>query len=127
MFHFAYDERGHLCAESCELSAIAESAGTPTFVYAQATLERHFRVFDRAFEGHPHLVCYSVKASSNAALLALFAQMGSGADIVSGGELARALKAGIPPERIVFSGVGKTRAEMSAALDAKILAFNVES
>jgi diaminopimelate decarboxylase len=127
MFHFAYDEAGRLRAEDCELEAIARSVSTPTFVYAHATLVRHFRVFDDAFAGHPHLVCYSVKANSNGALLRLFGSMGSGADIVSGGELMRALKAGIPPDRIVFSGVGKSDREMIAALDAKILAFNVES
>lgn len=127
MFHFEYDDRGRLMAEGVDLEDIAREVATPTFVYAQATLERHFRVFDEAFAGHPHLVCYAVKANSNGAVIRLLAGMGSGADIVSGGELMRAIKAGIPPDRIVFSGVGKTRAEMEAALDANILAFNVES
>lgn len=127
MFHFAYDGAGKLFAESCDLEAIADRVGTPSFVYAQATLERHYRVFDEAFAGHPHLICYSVKANSTRAVLSLLASMGSGADIVSGGELVRAVRAGIPPSRIVFSGVGKTREEMALALDAGIHAFNVES
>ena len=127
MFHFAHDEHGRLHAEDVDLEALASEVGTPTYVYVQATLQRHYRVFDEAFAGHPHLVCYSVKANSNAAVLRLLASMGSGADIVSGGELTRALAAGIPPERIVFSGVGKTDAEMQAALRSGILAFNVES
>ncbi len=127
MRHFDYDGDGVLRAEGVDLREVAEAVGTPTFVYVRATIERHFRVFDDAFEGHPHLVCYSVKANSNAGVLNLLARMGSGADIVSGGELVRATAAGIPPERIVFSGVGKTKPEMAAALDAKILSFNVES
>lgn len=127
MHHFSHDEGGALCAESVALAKIAEQVGTPTYVYSEATLARHFSVFDAAFRGTPHLICYSVKANSSRAVLELFAQMGSGADIVSGGELARVLAAGIPAERVVFSGVGKTTEEMSAALAAGILAFNVES
>ncbi len=127
MFHFAYDEAGRLHAESVGLDRIAGEVGTPAYVYVQATLERHFRVFDEAFAGHPHLVCYSVKANSNRAILRLLSRLGSGADIVSGGELVRALRAGVPADRIVFSGVGKTEAEMAAAMDARILSFNVES
>lgn len=127
MFHFAYDDRGLLRAESCDLEAIAREAGTPSFIYAQSTLERHYRVYDEAFAGHPHQICFAMKSCSNGAVLSLLARMGAGADIVSGGELMRALKAGIPAEKIVFSGVGKTREEMRAALAAKILAFNVES
>jgi diaminopimelate decarboxylase len=127
MFHFAYDDSGRLAAESVGLDRIAREVGTPAYVYVQATLERHFRVFDAAFAGHPHLICYAVKANSSRAIMRLFAGMGSGADIVSGGELARALRAGIPANRIVFSGVGKTEREMIDALDAKILSFNVES
>lgn len=127
MFHFAYDERGRLFAEGVALEEIAAQVQTPTYVYVQATLERHYRVFDAAFAGHPHLVCYSVKANSNGAILALLAGLGAGADIVSGGELVRAMRAGIPAEKIVFSGVGKTAAEMALALDAGILAFNAES
>jgi diaminopimelate decarboxylase len=127
VFHFDYDAEGRLAAEGVPLERIAAEVSTPAYVYAQATLERHFTVYDRAFAGHPHLICYSVKANSSRAVLALLAEMGSGADIVSGGELVRALRAGIPADRIVFSGVGKTRSEMEAALDAKILCFNVES
>lgn len=127
MRHFDYDGGGVLRAEACDLRDIAQAVGTPTFVYVRATIERHFQVFDDAFAGHPHVVCYSVKANSNAGVLNLLARMGSGADIVSGGELARATAAGIPADRIVFSGVGKTKPEMAAALDAKILSFNVES
>lgn len=127
MFHFAYDEAGRLRAEGCDLERIASAVSTPTFVYAHATLDRHFRVFDQAFAGHPHLVCYAVKANSNGAILRLLGGLGAGADIVSGGELVRALRAGIPADRIVFSGVGKTRDEMAAGLEAGILTFNVES
>lgn len=127
MFHFAYDDRGRLAAEAVDLAALADVTGTPTYVYSQATLTRHIRVFDTAFSGHPHLTCYAVKANTNGAILKLLADEGAGADIVSGGELARALAAGISPSKIVFSGVGKTPAEMAEALDVGILSFNVES
>lgn len=127
MFHFAYGEDGVLRAEDVPLPEIAEAVGTPVYVYARATLERHYRVFDEAFAGHPHLVCYAMKANSSRAVLELFARRGAGADIVSGGELHRARAAGIPPERIVFSGVGKTPREMAEALAAGIAALNVES
>jgi diaminopimelate decarboxylase len=127
MFHFAYDGSGRLLAESVELERIARDVGTPLYVYVQATLERHYQVFDAAFAGHPHLICYAVKANSNRAIMRLLASLGSGADIVSGGELLRALRAGVPARRIVFSGVGKTEAEMASALDADILCFNLES
>lgn len=127
MFHFDYDAQGRLHAEDVDLETLAAEVKTPTFVYVQATLERHFTVFDKAFAGHPHLVCYAMKANSNGAILELLGGLGAGADIVSGGELFRALRAGIPAERIVFSGVGKTVSEMAAALDAGILALNVES
>ncbi|HJL42944.1 MAG TPA: diaminopimelate decarboxylase [Myxococcales bacterium LLY-WYZ-16_1] len=127
MFHFDYDDRGQLCAERVPVSAIADAVGTPTYIYAKATLERHFRVFDEAFQGHPHLVCYAMKANSSLAVLELLAARGAGADIVSGGELRRALHAGIPPEKIVFSGVGKADWELSDGLEARILCFNVES
>ncbi|MEL7239655.1 MAG: diaminopimelate decarboxylase, partial [Planctomycetota bacterium] len=127
MFHFAYREDGCLAAEDIDLPTVAAAAGTPTYVYSQATLTRHIRVFDEAFAGHPHLICYSVKANSNAAILNVLRGEGVGADIVSGGELRRALAAGIRPEHIVFSGVGKSAAEMAEAIDAGILAFNVES
>src|SRR5690349_12149562 len=118
MFHFAYDDSGILRAEHCDLRTIAAEVGTPAYVYARATLERHYRVFDEAFAGQPHLVCYSVKANSSRAILSLFAGMGAGADIVSVGELERALLAGIPAHRIVFSGVGKRGDEMVRALAA---------
>ena len=110
MNHFRYDALGRLCAESVELARIASEVSTPTFVYSRATVERHFRVYDESFRGHPHLVCYSVKANSNLAVLRVLARLGAGADVVSGGELARALRAQIPGDRIVFSGVGKSRA-----------------
>jgi diaminopimelate decarboxylase len=126
MNHFHY-RRGVLCAESVPLTRIAGAVGTPTYVYSTATLKRHFRVLSETFRGEPHLLCYSVKASSNISLLRLFAGLGSGFDIVSGGELHRALTAGAEPAKIVFSGVGKTAAEMEGALKAGILLFNVES
>ena len=118
---------GHLMAEDVDLRQLAARHGTPLYVYSRATLERHWRAFDEALGEHPHLVCYAVKANSNLAVLSLLAKLGSGFDIVSGGELARALKAGGDPARIVFSGVGKTAAEMEQALDAGIRCFNVES
>jgi len=116
-----------LFAEKVPLSDIAEMYGTPAFVYSRETLGRHVRNIDGAFDGIDHITCYSVKANTNAAVLALFAEAGLGADIVSGGELFRALRAGIPAERIVFSGVGKTAGEIGYALDEGILMFNVES
>ncbi len=126
MHHFEY--RGDaLHCEAVPLAEIARSVGTPTYVYSYATLERHFRVFDGAFAGHQHLVCYSVKASSNLAILRTLFSFGAGADIVSGGELFRALRAGCDPQKIVFSGVGKRDDEIEYALATGILAFNVES
>jgi diaminopimelate decarboxylase len=126
MHHFQ-ERNGELYAEGVPLRAIAERVGTPCYVYSLATLRRHFRVFDESFESIPHLVCFSVKANSNLAVLRAFAREGSGFDIVSGGELFRALKAGADPGKIVFSGVGKTVAEIRYALTAGILMFNVES
>jgi len=126
MNHFLYRD-GVLSAEEVPLPEIAEAVGTPFYCYATATLVRHYRAFADAFAGQDATICYAVKANSNQAVLRTLAQLGAGADIVSGGELRRALAAGIPGERIVFSGVGKTRDEMAAALDAKILQFNVES
>jgi len=126
MHYFEY-KNGELFCEDTPLALIAAQVGTPVYVYSQATLERHFFAFDRAFDGLPHLTCFSVKANSNIALLRLFANLGGGIDIVSGGELFRALWAGVPGRRIVFSGVGKTKEEMRTALDADILMFNVES
>ena len=126
MHHFAYRD-GVLHAEDVSLPALAERHGTPLYVYSSATLERHYRVFADAFAGIDALVCYAVKANSNQAVLRTLARMGAGMDVVSGGELQRALKAGVPGERITFSGVGKTASEIAAALDAGILCFNVES
>jgi diaminopimelate decarboxylase len=126
MHHFSY-KNGELYAEDVPLSEIAEQEGTPVYVYSQATLERHFKAFDQAFEGLEHLVCFAVKANSSQAVVASMARLGAGADIVSGGELYRSMAAGVPAERIVYSGVGKSEAEMAAALDAGILMFNVES
>src|SRR6266404_393646 len=124
MHHF-HQRNGELYAEDIPLREIADRVGTPCYVYSLATLRRHYHVFDTAFEGVPHLVCFSVKANSNLAVLHTFAREGSGFDIVSGGELFRALKAGADPAKIVFSGVGKTRDEIIAALRAGILMFNV--
>jgi len=126
MHHFQH-RNGELHAEGVPLREIATRAGTPCYVYSLATLRRHYRVFDEAFAGVAHLICFSVKANSNLAVLRTFAREGSGFDIVSGGELFRALKAGGDPAKIVFSGVGKTREEIIAALRAGILMFNVES
>ena len=126
MHHFHYREN-ELFAEEVPVREIARRVGTPFYLYSAATLRRHFQVFDQSFGDLPHLVCYAVKANSNLAVLRLLAREGAGADIVSGGELYRALKAGIPPQKIVFSGVGKTAKEIRAALKAGILMFNVES
>jgi diaminopimelate decarboxylase len=118
---------GELWIERVPLAQVAARFGTPCFVYSRAALERAWDEFDAAFAGVPHLVCYAMKANSNLAVLNLFARRGSGFDIVSGGELARVLAAGGDPAKVVFSGVGKSEAEMHAALDAGILCFNVES
>ncbi|MDE2058328.1 MAG: diaminopimelate decarboxylase [candidate division NC10 bacterium] len=126
MHHFQY--RGdHLMCEEVPIERIAEEVGTPFYLYSHATLAHHFRTFDQAFADIPHLVCFAMKANSNGATLKLFADLGGGADVVSGGELYRAMRAGIPPSRIVFAGVGKTREEMDFALKSDILMFNVES
>lgn len=126
MHHFAY-RNGVLHAEDVSLTALAEDVGTPAYVYSTATLERHFRVFSEAFGGMDALVCYAMKANSNQSVLKTLARLGSGMDVVSGGELLRALAAGVPGNRITFSGVGKTADEIEDALDADILCFNVES
>lgn len=126
MDHFLYRE-GVLHAEDVPLTEIAAAVGTPFYCYSTATLTRHFRLFDEALAGTDHLVCYAMKANSNQAVLALMASLGAGADVVSGGEYARALAAGFPGDRIVFSGVGKTRQEMRAALTGGIRQFNLES
>jgi len=126
MDHFQY-RRGRLFAEDVPLEAVAEKVGTPVFVYSHATLLRHIRAMEAAFDAYPHVTCYALKANSNGALLRILAREGVGADIVSGGELHRARKAGIPGRRIVYAGVGKTADEIRAALRARILMFNVES
>ena len=106
MDHFLYRD-GQLCAEDVPLADIAAEVGTPFYCYSTATLERHFRLFDEALSGMDHLVCYAMKAASNQAILKTLARLGAGMDVVSGGEYARAIAAGVPGERIVFSGVGK--------------------
>lgn len=126
MNHFEY-RNGQMFAEGVPVKRIAKEVGTPAYVYSLATLKRHYRVFDQAFAKVPHIVCFSVKANSNLALLRMFAKEGSGFDIVSGGELFRALKAGGDPKKIVFSGVGKKKDEIDYALRSEILMFNVES
>jgi len=125
--HFHYDQAGILCAEGVPLPDIAREVGTPVYVYAAATLRRHYRVFQDALDGLDSLIAYSLKANPNLSVLRLLADLGAGADVVSGGELDRALRAGIPGERIVFSGVGKTEGEIGEAVAADILQFNVES
>ena len=126
MHHFTY-RAGVMHAEAVDLAALAGAVGTPFYCYSTATLERHYRVFADAFADVPALVCYAMKANSNQAVIATLARLGAGADVVSGGELKRARAAGIPPERIMFSGVGKTAAELAAAVDEGILCINVES
>ncbi|HEY8268982.1 MAG TPA: diaminopimelate decarboxylase [Xanthobacteraceae bacterium] len=126
MHHFTYRD-GVLFAEDVDLVRLAERVGTPFYCYSSATLERHYKVFAEAFAGAPTLVCYSLKANSNQAVVATLARLGAGADVVSGGELKRALAAGVPPAKIIFSGNGKTRSEMAAGLEAGVLCFNVES
>ena len=126
MNHFDY-RNGVLHAEAVNLAELASRVGTPFYCYSTATLERHFRVFTDAFAGEKVLVFYAMKANSNQSVLRTLAKLGAGADVVSGGELKRALAAGIPPNKIVFSGVGKTEAELRAALSADILCINIES
>ena len=126
MHYFDY-RLGELYCEEVPIKKIAEEVGTPFYCYSHGTLLRHYNVFDHSFEKVPHIVCFAVKANSNLAVLKLFARQGGGADIVSGGELYRAQKAGIPPGKIVYAGVGKTRQEIISALKAGILMFNVES
>jgi diaminopimelate decarboxylase len=126
MNHFDYRD-GVLHAEAVDLSAIAATVGTPFYCYSTATLERHYRVFSEAFAGEKAIVYYAMKANSNQSVLRTLARLGAGADVVSGGELKRALAAGIPPHKILFSGVGKAEPELRAALAADILCINVES
>jgi diaminopimelate decarboxylase len=126
MHHFTY-RQGRLHAEAVDIARLAEEIGTPFYCYSSATLIRHYRVFADAFAGTDALVCYSVKANSNLAVLATLAKEGAGMDVVSEGELRRALAVGVPGAKIAFSGVGKTREEMAFALSQGIFAFNVES
>ncbi|MGB1829656.1 MAG: diaminopimelate decarboxylase [Paracoccaceae bacterium] len=126
MDHFNY-KNGNLHAEDVALSDIAAEVGTPFYVYSTATLERHFRLFDDALSGMDHLVCYAMKAASNQSIIKTLAALGAGMDVVSGGEYLRAIKAGVPPDRIVFSGVGKTRAEMEMIVQGGVRQVNVES
>ncbi|MEC4726172.1 diaminopimelate decarboxylase [Shewanella sp. D64] len=126
MDHFLY-KNGELLAENCQVAELARTYGTPLYIYSRATLERHWHAFDRAVANHPHLICYAVKANSNLAVLNVLARLGSGFDIVSGGELSRVIKAGGDPKKVVFSGVGKTVDEMEMALNLGIHCFNVES
>lgn len=126
MNHFHYRNK-ELYAEDVRVGDISRAVGTPFYLYSHATLERHFSAFDGAFSQIPHITCYSCKANTNIALLRLMAKLGGGADIVSGGELAAALQASIPPERIVYSGVGKTEEEISYAAKSGIAMINIES
>ena len=126
MHHFNYKDN-ELYAEAVAIKDIAAKVGTPLYIYSHATLERHFKAMDDAFSALPHTICYSMKANSNLAVLKLFASLGGGVDIVSGGELYRALQAGIDPQKIVYSGVGKKDDEIEFALKTGILMFNVES
>ena len=126
MNHFDYRD-GVLHAEAVDLIALADAVGTPFYCYSTATLERHYRVFSEAFAGEKALICYSVKANSNQSILRTLAKLGAGADVVSGGELKRALAAGFARDKILFSGIGKTEAELRQALSEDILCINVES
>lgn len=126
MHLFEY-KNGQLHCEKAPIAEIAKKVGTPFYLYSYNTLVRHFTVFEKAFEGIPHMVCYSAKANSNLALLRLFVNLGGGVDVVSGGELYRAIKGGADPKKIVFSGVGKREDEIEYALKAGILMFNAES
>jgi diaminopimelate decarboxylase len=126
MHHFAYRD-GVLHAEAVNLASLADVVGTPFYCYASATIERHYRVFAGAFADVDALVCYAMKANSNQAVIATLARLGAGADVVSEGELLRALAAGVAPDKIMFSGVGKTAGELALAVDKNILCINVES
>jgi diaminopimelate decarboxylase len=125
--HFFKYRGSELFAEQVPVKRLAEQYGTPLYIYSYNTLLRHFKAYDNAFNGYPHIICFAVKSNSNTAILRLFAKSGGGADIVSGGELQAALKAGMPAKKIVYAGVGKTEDEIRFALRKKILMFNVES
>jgi diaminopimelate decarboxylase len=126
MHYFDY-RAGVLHAEAVDLTALADAVGTPFYCYSSATIERHYKVFAGAFAGADALVCYSLKANSNQAVIATLAKLGAGADVVSGGELLRARAAGVPADKIMFSGIGKTAEELALALDQNVLCVNVES
>src|SRR5499427_1818856 len=126
MHHFAYRD-GVLHAEAVNLDTLAAAVGTPFYCYSSATLQRHYQVFADAFADVPALVCYAMKANSNQAVIKTLADLGAGADVVSGGELRRARLAGIAPNKIMFSGIGKTPAELALAVDEGILCVNIES
>lgn len=126
MNHFEY-KNGELFCEDLSVTEIAKEVGTPFYLYSKATLTRHFKAFDSGFEEIDHLTCFAVKSCSNIAILSLFGKIGGGADIVSGGELYRALQAGVDPAKIIYSGVGKTEEELRYGLQSNILLFNVES
>ena len=126
MHYFSY-KNSELYAEGVPIKKIVKKAGTPLYIYSYKTLLRHFHAFTDAFKTHPHIICFALKANSNLAILKLLAKLGSGADVVSGGELFLALKAGIPAKKIVYAGVGKTEEEIIFALKSRILMFNVES
>ncbi|WP_094751304.1 diaminopimelate decarboxylase [Psychromonas sp. CD1] len=127
MDHFNYHTDGRLFVEDIAIEDIIKKAGTPAYVYSRATIERHWKGLDKAANTYPHLICYSVKANPNLGVLNIMARLGSGFDIVSAGELLRVIQAGGNPKKVVFSGVGKTDVEISTALQASILCFNVES
>jgi diaminopimelate decarboxylase len=126
MHHFDY-RAGVLHAEAVDIAALAQAVGTPFYCYSTATIERHYKVFAGAFADVPSLVCYAMKANSNQAVIRTLAKLGAGADVVSAGELKRARAAGIPPAKIMFSGLGKTASELALAVDENILCVNVES
>ncbi len=127
LMHLFRYKNNELYAEGVPLRVLAEKYGTPLYVYSQGTLERHVQSYQKAFDGFPHVICFAVKANSNLAVLNLLGKKGAGADVVSGGELYRALRAGIPASRIVYAGVGKTEEEIRYALRSRILMFNIES
>jgi diaminopimelate decarboxylase len=126
MHHFHYRDN-HMFCEDVPVSEIVENVSTPFYLYSHATLQHHFLTFQKAFESVPHLICFSAKSNSNLAVLRLFGSLGGGLDVVSGGELFRGLQAGIPPDRIVYSGVGKREDEIEYALQSGIMMFNIES
>ena len=126
MEHFSYKDN-NLLVEDASVASIAEKYGTPCFIYSKAALEQNYQAYEKAFEGHSHLICYAVKANSNLAVLNVLSKLGAGFDIVSGGELDRVIAAGGDPKKVTFSGLGKTTQEIYKALDAGIHCFNIES